>query len=124
MKTFCLGILSIGLLQAGSITVIDLGGFGGASGTGYRINDAGTVVGWAQTVSGDNHAFVTTGNGVLNDLNGTASESLAYGVNNAGSVVGTSYSGGQVHGTWPYHKCNRRKNAQVGTTVDDHGGRC
>ena len=100
MKTFCLGVLSIGLLHAGSITVIDLGGFGGASGIGYRINDAGVVVGWAQTVAGDNHAFVTSGNGVLKDLNGsTASESLAYGVNNTGSVVGTSYSGGQAHGT-------------------------
>ena len=98
MKALCLSILSIGLAQAGPIIVIDLGGFGGASGNGYRITANGTIAGWAQTATGDNHAFVTSGDGLLKDLNGTASGSFAYGVNNAGSIVGTSYINGDAHG--------------------------
>ncbi len=98
MKALFLGIIAISLLHAGPITVIDLGGFGGTNSVGYRVNESGIVVGWAQTTVNDNHAFSSTGTAAL-DLNSNASESYAYGVNSSGSVAGISYESGQSHGT-------------------------
>ena len=103
MKPLSLGILGLSLtanlLSAGSISVIDLGGFGGSSALGFRISDTGSIVGWAQNPTGDTHAFSSAGQGAPLDLNGTASESFAYGVNKSGVIAGTSYSNGQAHGT-------------------------
>ncbi len=98
MRALFLGIIAIGLLNAGPITVIDLGGFGGTNSVGYRVNDAGLVVGWAQTAANDSHAFSSSGSAAL-DLNSQASESFAYGVNSSGAVAGVSYESGQSHGT-------------------------
>ncbi|MHC4714151.1 MAG: DUF3466 family protein [Planctomycetota bacterium] len=71
---------------------------GGTESWAYGINDAGQVVGWARTATGEKHAFVwedVNGNGQsdpeeMKDL-GTlpgGTESWAYGINDAGQVVG------------------------------------
>ncbi|MBV8818709.1 MAG: DUF3466 family protein [Acidobacteriaceae bacterium] len=98
MRAIGMGMLCAGLLQAGSISVIDLGGFGGTTASGYAINSAGVVTGWAQTAAGATNGFVLHGSG-LTDLNGAADESFGYGVNSSGAVVGTRYENGQAHAT-------------------------
>ena len=73
----------------------DLGTLGGASSYANSLNDAGQVAGWSNFTGGgtyDAHAFLFS-DGVMNDL-GTlpgATSSDAYGINNAGQVVGESY---------------------------------
>ena len=72
-----------------SYTVTDLGTLGGSSSQAYGINDAGQVVGKADTSSGLSHAFLWS-QGTMNDL-GTVdgySYSLAYSINNVGQAVG------------------------------------
>jgi len=70
----------------------DVGTLGGGASCASAINDAGQVVGYSRTASGETHAFVWTADGGMRDL-GTlpgASESRAYDVNSAGEVVGWS----------------------------------
>ncbi len=66
--------------------------------TGYAINSSGTVVGWAQNPSGNQQAFVSTSNGVK-ALSAPTTDGYAYGINNSGTVVGTTYVNGTAHGT-------------------------
>jgi probable HAF family extracellular repeat protein len=74
------------------------------------INDRGEVVGMSSLANGDGHAFYSDGNHVL-DLGtlagpnilgfglGMPADSAAYGINNAGTIVGSAgYSGYQGHG--------------------------
>jgi len=78
-------------------TIASLGGSGGlTSTTGYSVNNSGTVAGWGQASSGGQQAFVST-TGAL--PLGVGTESYAYGINNAGTVVGNTYIGGNSHGT-------------------------
>jgi probable HAF family extracellular repeat protein len=79
-------------------TVADLGSLAGASTTGYSVNSSGTVAGAAQNGSGSQQAFVSTPNG-LKALPSGSSESEAYGINDAGIVVGITYIGGQAYAT-------------------------
>jgi probable HAF family extracellular repeat protein len=79
-------------------TVAYLGSLGGASATGYSVNDSGAVAGWGQNASGSQQAFVSTPSG-LQALTPGGAESYAYGINDAGTVVGTTYVNGQAHGT-------------------------
>ena len=71
--------------------MIDLGTLpGGSYSVAYGINAAGQVVGYANTASGLNHAFLY--DGIMHDL-GTLPgrfNSIAYGINAAGQVVGLS----------------------------------
>lgn len=70
--------------------ITDLGSLGGQGGSARDINDAGLIVGSAQTSDGEWHAFAYK-NGFMEDL-GTlgGSSSGAYAVNSAGDIVGAS----------------------------------
>lgn len=90
------GIAPAGLTGSGvpmvvsDIQVVDLGTLPGGSGSSARdINDAGEIVGWSGTSSGETHAFVLTPGG-MTDL-GTfpgGDLSQAFGINDLGQVVG------------------------------------
>jgi len=76
--------------------VVDLGTLGGARSAALAVSEAGHVVGWtevgSQTPGGDSirHAFLCH-NGAMQDLGslgGPNTESIAYGVNARGQVVG------------------------------------
>ena len=75
-------------------TVTDLGTLGGRTSSAVGISDNGQVVGWSLNTEGRQHAFLYS-NGAILDL-GTLSnttDSIAFGVNNQGQVVGESFSG-------------------------------
>jgi len=81
-------------------TIASLGGSGGlTSTTGYAVNNSGTVAGWGQASSGGQQAFVSTTGGWQSLPLGAGTESYAYGINSAGTVVGNTYIGGNSHGT-------------------------
>src|SRR6266853_750914 len=100
MKTIILLATFTSVLSAGTIySVTDLGSLGGSSAVGFKINNSGAVTGWAQTASGDQHAFVANGAG-LQDLSPSfGSDTFASGINASGVIAGTSYESGQAHGT-------------------------
>jgi probable HAF family extracellular repeat protein len=82
------------------VGITGLGTLGGRISAGFGINDAGQVVGYSGTASGQIHAFITGADGVgmtdLGTLGGNYSE--AYGINDAGQVVGFSNTDhGQTH---------------------------
>ncbi|HWY48359.1 MAG TPA: hypothetical protein VNX70_13315 [Bryobacteraceae bacterium] len=98
---------AIGLLLAFFITlraspsysVNDLGTLGSSSAIGFKINNSGTVVGWAETIYGYSQAFQSASGGSLQALPSlAASDSYAMGINSAGVIVGTNYVDGQPHG--------------------------
>jgi probable HAF family extracellular repeat protein len=98
---------AIGLLLAFFITlqaspsylVNDLGTLGSSSAIGFKINDSGTVVGWAETIYGYPQAFQSANGGPLQTLASlSASDSYAMGINSAGVIAGTAYVNGQPHG--------------------------
>jgi len=79
--------------------ITDLGTLGGSFSSPFALNDAGRVVGWSGTATGEYHAFFWA-DGVMTDigtLGGTPSRAVA--VNAAGQVVGTSRTAtaGQQH---------------------------
>jgi probable HAF family extracellular repeat protein len=87
-------------LSAGTIySVTDLGSLGGSSAVGYKINNSGTVAGWGQTATGDQHGFVANGGGIQDLAPLFSSDTFANGINASGVIVGTSYVNGQAHGT-------------------------
>jgi probable HAF family extracellular repeat protein len=80
----------------------DLGTLGGSSSYAYDVNSAGDVVGYSWTASGAMDAFLYQ-NGLMLDLNslllGGAGwhVTAAYGINDAGQIVGTAEQGGISH---------------------------
>jgi len=80
-------------------TIASLGGLGGSSSTGYAINNSGTVAGWGENSSGVTQAFVSTPGGLKGLPFGSGTESYAYGINDAGTVVGNTYINGLSHAT-------------------------
>jgi probable HAF family extracellular repeat protein len=98
---------TIGLLLAFSITlqaspsysVNDLGTLGSSSAIGFKINNSGTAIGWAESIYGYSQAFQSADGGPLQTLASlSASDSFAMGINSAGVIAGTSYVDGQPHG--------------------------
>jgi probable HAF family extracellular repeat protein len=81
------------LWQNGGIT--DLGTLGGPNSWANALNEAAAVAGSAQVNAGGTlHAFVWQGGG-LTDVTPTSPGSAAYGINDAGQVVG-SHNGGRA----------------------------
>jgi len=81
-------------------TITSLGQVGGSSSTtGYAVNDAGAVAGWSQNSSGVTQAFGSGAGGLASLPLGSGTVSYAYGINDAGTVVGDTYIGGQSHAT-------------------------
>jgi probable HAF family extracellular repeat protein len=73
------------------VRITDLGTLGGASSKAFGINQRGDVVGQSETADGRTHAFLSR-NGRMTDL-GTLpfdDDSVAYGINRSGAVVGYS----------------------------------
>lgn len=81
-----------------SLTVVDLGSLGGTGGEALAVNDSGQVVGFSETSSRQNHAFLWK-NGTMQDLGTLGGDnSTAFAINAAGQVVGfSSTSSGEVH---------------------------
>ena len=78
----------------------DLGTLGGNSSYGYGINDRRMVVGYSYDTAGQQRAFLWC-DGYLYDLNSLLIEGgwmleAAYGINNAGQIVGTGRRGDTV----------------------------
>jgi probable HAF family extracellular repeat protein len=75
--------------------MVDLGTLGGQNSSAEAISNSGRIVGSAQTAAGFSNAYITTAGGAIQSL-GTlplGESSRAYGVNNAGQVVGDSRVG-------------------------------
>jgi probable HAF family extracellular repeat protein len=73
------------LWRNGALT--DLGDFGGTLTMGRDLNDAGQIVGWAETASGEYHPFLWE-NGVLTDLSTyTGNFGAAVAINEAGVML-------------------------------------
>jgi probable HAF family extracellular repeat protein len=91
--------LFIALRASPSYLVNDLGTLGGASAIGFKINDSGTTIGWAQTIYGYSQAFQSVKGGPLQTLPSlSASDSYAQGINSAGVIAGTADVNGSPHG--------------------------
>ncbi|MCU7886515.1 MAG: DUF3466 family protein [Candidatus Thiodiazotropha sp. (ex Lucinoma annulata)] len=75
------------------IQTVDLGTLeGGTSSVARNINEAGNIVGYSETLSGENHAFFLPSGGVMQDLSTLpgGNESHAIGINDLNQVVGWS----------------------------------
>ena len=77
--------------------LVQLGTLGGPVTVPLDINNAGDVVGRAQTATGEYHGFLYT-SGSLVDIRTLPGgrQSFAYGINNRGDVVGAADSGGTL----------------------------
>ena len=79
----------------------DLGTLGGTQSFAYAINDLSEVIGYSYTSNGAQDAFLYEG-GVMLDLNSLLpvgsgwSLTAAYGINDAGDIVGTGTYNGQT----------------------------
>jgi probable HAF family extracellular repeat protein len=81
-------------------TIANLGGLGGSTSTGYAVNSNGVVAGWGQSgITGGQQAFVAGAGGLQAISLGAGTETYAYGVDDAGTVVGNTYINGQSHAT-------------------------
>jgi probable HAF family extracellular repeat protein len=76
----------------------ELVGLGGSEAEAYRINAAGDVVGWSQTQDIRRLATIWPAGGAPRALSGDLPFSNAWGINDAGDIVGTSQLGPTL---WP-----------------------
>jgi len=75
--------------------VTELGDLGGGEGQARAVNDAGQVVGWSRTASGELRAFLWE-EGVMSDLG--IPDSVGRDINQSGDVVGYYPILGHDHG--------------------------
>jgi probable HAF family extracellular repeat protein len=89
------------VLTGGTLT--DVGSLGGSMTTVASINDTGMAVGTSYLSGGtQSHAFVFD-SGVITDLGLPSTYSGAYGINNAGEIVGQMWNvSGEAHGFYYY----------------------
>lgn len=73
----------------------DLGSLGGSSGIASAINDAGEIAGWSEVNDSATHGFRHS-SGTMADLGVIEYNSFAFGINNAGVIVGESVLGGST----------------------------
>ena len=84
-------------------TVNALGTLGGAWSMAWAVNTSGDIVGQSPNASGTPHAFLWKG-GVMQDLNDLVDPAsgwalaVAYGINDAGVIVGDGYLNGATRG--------------------------
>jgi probable HAF family extracellular repeat protein len=109
----------------------DLGTLGGGSSVAYGINNSGTIVGYAYTSGGPQHAFSYSG-GLMTDL-GTLGglNSQANAINSSGTIVGYaetsvgshafSYRGGVMIDLEPYLASIGMTGDSVATAINDNG---
>lgn len=75
---------------------VDLGTFGGTDANATAIDTQGQIAGWFETADGVMHAFLAQPGGLqpkdLGNLGGTNKSALAFGLNDAGQVVGYAYA--------------------------------
>ncbi len=123
MKAVGLLLTFSAMLAANPVySVINLGGMGGSESTGYRINDSGSVIGWAQTPTGTEQSFVTSKGGGVQNVSPSSSDAYAFGINNSGLIVGTSYQNGEAHGwIWSGSGSTDMGAGTFGTGINDSG---
>ena len=98
MRPIALLLIGSAVCAAASYSVVDLGGLGGSSSVAYKINNSGVAIGWAQNISGDQQAVRSDG-AAFQKLEALAPfDSFAMGLNDAGTIVGTTYAVGVPHG--------------------------
>ncbi|MCC6621566.1 MAG: DUF11 domain-containing protein [Deltaproteobacteria bacterium] len=79
------------------IRLTDLGTLGGTTSKAHAVNADGAVVGESATAAGAVHAFWWDADGGMVDLTpGAGNTSVAFGVNDAGRVLGRISSGGTI----------------------------
>ena len=102
MKLLCfLALLAATAFGNPIYTITSLGGLGGSTSpsTGYALNNSGTVAGWSQNSLGATQAFASSTAGLTGLSLGSGTQSYAYGINDAGTVVGNTYINGQSNAT-------------------------
>ncbi len=98
MRPIAILLIGSAVCAAASYSVVDLGSLGGSSSLAYKINNSGTAIGWSQNIFGDQQA-VRSGGGPFQKLPALAPyDSFAMGINDTGTITGTTYVSGQPHG--------------------------
>src|SRR5262245_1718938 len=82
-------VVGVRLAYAAAGDIFNLGTLGGTSSAGYKINDAGQVIGSARNAAGSSRAFVWASSHGMSDLGTTNgySEARAHSISTSGSVV-------------------------------------
>lgn len=96
LLTMTASLIFVGAATADYYVVTDLGAIEGPQSNAKNLDDSGRVVGVSTVASTDFHAAVW--NGSVNDVGtiGADTQSIAYGINNAGDVAGVSYNYGDL----------------------------
>jgi probable HAF family extracellular repeat protein len=98
-----------------------LGTLGGKSSYAMAINNQGQIAGHSTAANGYEHAFMST-NGTLTDLGTLGGNSYAYGINDAGVVVGYSGSDAFVYCNGSLYDLNSIVAANSGWQLDQAYG--